>query len=301
MSNITVIRGGAIGDFVLTLPAIDALRRAFPERRLRLIGRPSILALARAESIIDHDDPRLLPLHREGPIPTITRQLFAPSDPVLAYAVDPEKRLELQLRKIVTGPILFCDPRPPAKPQHHIIDHLLTPLRHWDLSTSQGKPRIALDPEDHSYAETFESAPQVIIHPGSGSPDKCWPESNFHTLAKTLKERNWNAAILSGPVEIERGFAPDPGIEVRPPSLRALAGLLANAQLFIGNDSGPGHIAAAVGTPTISLFGPTDPRIWAPRGSNSQVLKTQTKHIADISISTVIDTTLQFLERNRDG
>ena len=294
MSATTIFRGGAIGDFVLTLPAIDAVRRAFPAADLRLIGRPATLALGPAASILDGEDPRLIALHRDGPLPPTTRQLFATTQRVLAYAVD--QHFGPQQRRAVAGPVLLWDPRPPADFRGHIVDHLLSPLRQWGLPVGDRTPHIALRPSDYGYVDAFASAPEVVVHLGSGSPAKCWPAANFRALASALQKRGWHTALLCGPVERERQLTVGGLPALHPPDLRALAGLLAKAALFIGNDSGPGHIAAAVGTPTLTLFGPTDPRLWAPRGKRSQVLQASAADIAAIPTAAAIDAALALLQ-----
>ena len=296
MSATTIFRGGAIGDFVLTLPAIHAVRRAFPAD-LRLIGRPATLALGPAASVLDGEDPRLIPLHRAGPLPPATRQLFAATQRVLAYAVDAQQHFGRQLRQAVVGPVLLWDPRPPADFRGHIVDHLLSPLRQWGLPVCNRTPHIELQPGDYGYVESLPSAPEVVIHLGSSSPAKCWPPENFHALASALQKRGWHTALLCGPVERERQLATGNLPALHPPDLRALAGLLAKAALFIGNDSGPGHIAAAVGTPTLTLFGPTGPQIWAPRGKRSQVLQAPAADIAAIPTAVAIDAALALLQR----
>ena len=299
MSAITVFRGGAIGDFVLTLPAIAAVRLAFPATALRLIGRPATLVLGPAASILNGEDPRLIALHRAGPLPPATCQLFAATQRVLAYTVDAQQHVGPQLRRAVAGPVLLWDPRPPADFRGHIVDHLLSPLQQWGLPVCNRTPHIELRPDDYGYVETLASPPEVVIHLGSGSPAKCWPAANFHALASALQKRGWHTAFLCGPVERERSLSVGGRPLLHPPDLRSLAGLLAQAALFIGNDSGPGHIAAAVGTPTLTLFGPTDPRLWAPRGPFSQVLQAPARDIAAIPIPAAIDAALAILHRAR--
>ena len=298
MSSLTIFRGGAIGDFVLTLPAIDAVRRAFPAD-LRLIGRPATLALGPTASVLDGDDPRLIALHCDGPLPPATRQLFATTERVLAYAVDPQHHFGPQLRRAVTGPVLLWDPRPPADFRGHIVDHLLSPLRQWGLPVCDRTPHIELQSDDYGYVDALPSAPEVLIHLGSGSPAKCWPVANFHTLASVLQKKGWHTALLCGPVERERQLTTGDLPALHPPDLRSLAGLLAKAALFIGNDSGPGHIAAAVGTPTLTLFGPTDPGLWAPRSKRSQVLQAPAADIAAIPTAAAIDAALALLHSAR--
>ena len=298
MSATTIFRGGAIGDFVLTLPAIDAVRRAFPITELRLIGRPATLALGPAASVLDSEDPRLIALHRNGPLPPTTRQLFADTQRVLAYVVNAQQHFGPQLRRAVAGPALLWDPRPPADFRGHIVDHLLSPLRQWGLPVGD-TPHIVLRSGDYGYVEALAAAPEVVIHLGSGSPAKCWPTANFHALASALQKRGWHTALLCGPVERERQLAVGSLPALHPPDLRSLAGLLAKAALFVGNDSGPGHIAAAVGTPTLTLFGPTNPRLWAPRSKRSQILQAPAADIAAIPTTAAIDAALALLQSAR--
>jgi heptosyltransferase-3 len=102
----------------------------------------------------------------------------------------------------------------------------------------------------------------AVIHPFSGSPKKCWPLDRYRELARRLPMPvRWCA----GPEE----SLPD---AVRIDDLYELGCWLATARLYIGNDSGITHLAAAVGTPVVALFGPTDPRVWAPRGPNVRVM-----------------------------
>ena len=299
MSAITIFRGGAIGDFVLTLPAIDAVRRAFPAADLRLIGRPATLALGPAASVLDGEDPRLIPLHRNGPLPPATRQLFSATQRVLAYAVDAQQHFGPATAPSRSWPVLLWDPRPPADFRGHIVDHLLNPLRQWGLPVCYRTPHIELRPDDYGYVDALASAPEVVVHLGSGSPAKCWPVANFHALASALQKKGWHTALLCGPVERERQLAVGNLPALHPPDLRSLAGLLAKAALFIGNDSGPGHIAAAVGTSTLTLFGPTDPGLWAPRGKRSKVLQAPAADIAAIPTAAAIDAALALLQNAR--
>ena len=182
------------------------MRRAFPAD-LRLIGRPATLALGPMASVLDSEDPRLIPLHRDGPLPPATRQLFAATERVLAYTVDAQQHFGPQLRRAVTGPVLLCDPRPPANFRGHIVDHLLSPLQRWGLPVCDRTPHIQLQPEDYAYVASLSSAPEVVIHLGSGSPAKCWPVANFHAFASALQKRGWHTALLCGPVERERQLA----------------------------------------------------------------------------------------------
>lgn len=132
-------------------------------------------------------------------------------------------------------------------------------------------PRIDCPRSDGGFA---------VIHPFSGSPKKCWPLDRYQELAQRLP---MPVRCCAGPEE----QLPD---AVHIDDLYELGCWLATARLYIGNDSGITHLAAAVGTPVVALFGPTDPRIWAPRGPDVRVIAKSV--IADIAVEEVLASTL---------
>ena len=300
LEQITLIRSGAIGDFVLTLPAVNALRMAYPRSSLRLVGNPTMMRLAPVNSLFDINSADIAGLYNPaGPVPERTRAFFSNVDLVLAYAVDPEKNLQSRLTELVKGRAIVHDPRP--KGGIHIIEHLLAPLRRLCIATSDPNPRIRLHQDELAHADdTLQKhrlpSPLVAIHPGSGGRGKCWLLSSFLKLAHRLRIRGAGVVALCGPVERDifdglQGRLPC----LTPPDLRRLAGLLHRADLFIGNDSGPGHVAAAVGTPTLTLFGPTDAGTWAPRHPLARVLKAPDGHLPSLSVESVLQAALEQL------
>jgi ADP-heptose:LPS heptosyltransferase len=112
----------------------------------------------------------------------------------------------------------------------------------------------------------------VVIHPGAGSGTKCWPPEKFMELVGLITASGRRAQVLLGEVELERWpleqiEAFSRIAEVLPPnSLVELMQCLTGAAAFVGNDSGPGHLAGILGVPTVSVFGPTDPTRWRPLG-----------------------------------
>jgi heptosyltransferase-3 len=117
----------------------------------------------------------------------------------------------------------------------------------------------------------------AIIHPFASSASKRWPLERFEELAKRLSKRmpvRW----CCGPEEEYPGAA-------RIQNLYELGCWIAGGRVFIGNDSGISHLAAAVGTPAVALFGPTDPAVWAPRGPSVQVIAKAS--IAEITVDEV--------------
>ena len=119
----------------------------------------------------------------------------------------------------------------------------------------------------------------IAIHPGSGSPEKCWPIDSFLALIDQLHDAGHRCRILIGEVELERW--PTERIHrmqsaaetVHPATYVDLLRELSGCSAFVGNDSGPGHLAGIIGLPSVILFGPTDPAVWKPLGPRVRGLR----------------------------
>lgn len=140
----------------------------------------------------------------------------------------------------------------------------------------------------------------VLVHVGAGSREKRWPLDRFVALVRLLPD----AALIGGEAERER-FTPDERRDFLDAggrfigSLDALADTILAARFFIGCDSGPSHLAASVGTPSLTLFGPTDPAYWAPLGEKARVLSTPSREPMDrITVDDVLAALAQPLELN---
>ena len=110
--------------------------------------------------------------------------------------------------------------------------------------------------------------PWLLLHPGGSSEDKRWPAESFAEVARRLSERSVSTVIVHGPHEAALARAVAQSVQVpviATPSLRQLAALIGQAPLFLCNDSGPMHIASALGIPLVAIFGPTDHVRWAPQ------------------------------------
>jgi ADP-heptose:LPS heptosyltransferase len=157
---------------------------------------------------------------------------------------------------------LSCLDLPPGEP-----DALTVPIRPEALDWSRG-----------FWARyTLENRPALVVAPGSGARAKNWPAVNFAAVARWWRARTRGEVIvLVGPVEEERGgigTLADSFITARNLSLAQVAALLSRADLYLGNDSGVTHLAAASGAPTAAIFGPSDPQCWAPRGAKVVLLR----------------------------
>jgi len=119
----------------------------------------------------------------------------------------------------------------------------------------------------------------VVLHPGSGSKKKAWPLDQFLDLAHTLQDYlGLKILVVLGPAEgpevqeAFEGMGPAAPILAKGLTLLQLASVMEGCWFFIGNDSGISHLAAALGLPTVAIFGPTDQRVWSPRGEKTFVV-----------------------------
>lgn len=228
-----VIRPGAVGDAIVSLPAVEHLAPAeiwCPEQNVPLYEH---IAPAHSLYRVGLDQLRL---SRD------TLERLARFDRIVSWYSAGRDDFRAQVRGL---PFEFHRAIPPDGCPVHAVDFYL-----GQVGAAPGAvPRLPFRAASAGYA---------VIHPFSGSPKKNWPLQRFRAAAAHLERRMpvfWSA----GPEEELPGA-------VRFPDLRGLARWLAAAAVFLGNDSGISHLAAACGVPVVALFGPTDPRVWAPRG-----------------------------------
>ena len=239
------IRPGAIGDFIVSLPALECLGAAYYEVWTAAHNVPLVRFADRARAI-SSTGLDLLGIV-EAP-PALLDSLRGFDSIVSWYGSN-----RPEFREIVRSfdlPFTFFPALPPEGAAMHAIDFYLAQARTLGACNSDGIPRIACPAGKENFA---------VIHPFSGSPRKNWPLEKFQILARQL-ERLMPVRWCRGPED------PPLGDAVRFDDLYELACWLARARLYVGNDSGITHLAAAAGTPVLALFGPTDPAVWAPRG-----------------------------------
>ena len=247
-----VIRPGAIGDFIVSLPALECLRAAYLEVWTASAHVPLVRFADRVRPIASTG------LDLAGvtqPPARLVEELRSFDSIVSWYGANRQ-----EFREVVGGldlPFTFLTALPAEGAGVHATDFYLDQVRTFTACESDGIPRIACTASREDFA---------VIHPFSGSPRKNWPLQKFRAMALQLNR------VM--PVQWCAG-AEDPPLDnaVRIDDLYELACWLARARLYIGNDSGITHLAAAVGTPVLALFGPSDPEVWAPRGRNVRVAR----------------------------
>jgi heptosyltransferase III len=248
------IRPGAIGDFITSLPALECLQADHYEVWAGSANVPLVRFADHARPILSTG---LDLLAVTEPPPALIEALRGFDSIVSWYGANrPEFREEVARLGL---PFTFFQALPPEGAGVHATDFYLTQVRTLASCESDGIPRIPCGISPEASREEF-----AVIHPFSGSARKNWPLENFRELARQL-ESEMPVRWCTGPE--------DPPLEgaVRIDDIYELACWLARAQMYVGNDSGITHLAAAVGTPVLALFGPTDPEVWAPRGANVTV------------------------------
>ena len=246
-----LIRPGGIGDCILSFPAMEAL--AAGETEVWISGLVvSLVRFASRVRSISSTGIDLLGLPDVEPPPQTIAALSCFDSIVSWYGTNRPEFRETVAR--LGLPFRFLDALPPNHTGMHAADFYL----HQAGRAGAAVPRIACPRSRGDYA---------VIHPFSGSPRKNWPLHRFRELARQLKMPvRWCAGPEEELPEEELDDA------VRFDDLYDLAKWLANARVYIGNDSGITHLAAAVGAPVVAVFGPTDPAVWGPRGECVHVI-----------------------------
>lgn len=285
MQRVLVIRGGAIGDMIVTLPALGALRRALPHATLELLGYPRRAVLAQHPHYVNHiRDMERWDLHRlfqQRPLLSEAMAAFLRSfECILSYLPAPDATFITNLQRYCQGPVLSWPPHP--SPGQHITDHLLQPVQRLVSQPCNPCPRVYLQQTAHAAAARFWHAAAlpdtgvIAFHPGSGGVYKLWPMAGWAQVMAWAAQQGIQGLIISGPAEQERHANPAARFPSWPRAVNLplphLAALLARCQVVVGHDSGITHLAAAVGTTTLALFGPTDPLVWGPRSPRACVL-----------------------------
>lgn len=283
--RLLVVRGGAIGDFINTLPAIGALRERWPDAHLEILGYPHIIELANGRhyaNAVRSIEARAMAgfFVPNGTLDAGLMEYFHSFNLIVSYLFDPDEVFATNVRRCGIRQLVTGSPRPSQLPA---AEHYCQPLQSLAIYLENPIPRVFLGDTDRQRAaailDPLGTGPVVAIHPGSGSEKKNWPAAKFAALARWLgNELAARLLLIKGEADDKpvAAFLPllgnQPIIVLEHLCLPELAAVLARCALFIGNDSGITHLAAAVGTPTIAFFGPASPAIWQPRGPNVHVI-----------------------------
>jgi heptosyltransferase-3 len=299
MNRILVIRGGAIGDFVLTLPAIKLLRDNFPQAHIEILGYPHIIALAErrfyADAIRSIESGSLAPFFaRDAALPGELTEYFGSFDLILSYLFDPDGIFHNNLKR--SGIKRFLSGPPKLNGHEHAALQLARPLEQIGLHLKNPAARIYPTEADREFARNFlgdSRKPFIALHPGSGSETKNWPIAKWKELGEHLLSIGRAVLVVAGEADEERlrllesAWNDKPVRFAKNLALPHLAALFEDS-IFIGHDSGISHIAAAAGARCILLFGPTDPAVWAPANASVTVLQAPDRNLDSLALDDVI-------------
>lgn len=314
--RILLIRGGALGDFIVTLPTIRLLRERWPDAHIELLGHPRLAEVALQRYYLD-----AARSVNHGPLSAFftPRAVLDPAwmdyiggfELVLSYFYDPDGLFEANLKRCDPGRILTHPPQVPdqfGRPAASHFAQILEPLG-LELNGNEASELFSTS-EDDAAATAFlaglnPSVRLVAIHPGSGGESKNWPIESWAELGRRLVgfAPDLTLLLIEGEADAERAqflmeaWKDLPLLRARWLPLSILAALLKKAVLYLGHDSGITHLAAASAKdlPIIALFGPTDPMVWAPPRVGVQVLKGR-ETLKDLPVADVFKTAVSSLE-----
>lgn len=331
--NILVIDFGQLGDVVMSLPALSAIRTRFPGARITVAaGKPSseIVELSGyADEIITVDRVAL----RDGFKPLSILRIFQVVQDVrrrqFDFVIDLHSFSETNLMGYLSGASkrLFArrpgrswdflanfSPKPPIDrndPDQHLVDRYLDVLKPLGIVDAPRAPKIKPRPHDYAAIDSLlrkanaeSGTPLVGLFPGAGHPDRCWPIDRWAGLADFLiRNDDVRPLVFIGPEEravaqdMRRQFPPA-SVFVEKLSIGELAAAQSRLAVFVSNDTGPAHIAAAVGTPTVVLiFNHTTPHAYTPIAAVQHLIFSRT--LLTIDVEEVYATTRTLLAAGR--
>jgi heptosyltransferase-3 len=261
-----VLRPGALGDTLLAVPALRALRgRGFAPLTLAAHGGAARLlaSVGEVERGLAFDDPSLAWLATED---------RAPDEAIVAW-MHPDALPALQHALLVA-------PSRPANGDVHCAQYLMDSLARLGVASALDERPLRVRPLESD---------DVLVHPGSGSPAKNWPAARF---AETIGAIDGRVRMIVGEADELAARAVEAALGRTLPRLEhatlpELAARLAGCRAYLGNDSGVSHLAGLCGARTVAVFGPTSPTVWRPRGPDIHVARFDTppEHVARLLLT----------------
>jgi heptosyltransferase-3 len=285
-ARIAVIRLRSLGDCVLTTPALHILKSARPDLRIAVVVEDAFAPLFQGnpdiERIVPPGTAELARLH-----PGLVLNLHGGTRSAqLTLACRSRLRAgfaHFRFSAIYNVRIPRAQEILSVERKVHTAEHLASAMFYLGAAVQEiSRARLFITSE--SEPRTQPRASYAVLHALASAPDKTWPAANFRAVAESLKrEAGLEPIFIGGPAESLAEFSGYRCISGAP--LENIKSLLAGASLFVGNDSGPAHIAAAFGVRSIVLFGNSDHEVWAPWKTDAVVLKSA--EIREIAVEQV--------------
>jgi len=268
-----VLHSGGLGDCVLAMHAARAMAVEWNLPEVAVAARSAIVHWAARKGLIaaaiSLDSLGLSPLYSDNGAPNERlNDILCRYDRIVSFLGGADETVSRRLGNLIGKRLVAIDPRPneeTIRVGRHITMQWLASA---GIETPIKSDHLDLNPNRRSGPRTRQRA---IVHPGSGGLAKCCPIESTEALVGRLRVLEWDVWWMIGPDEVERF-----GQSFRRQLWRSTdvvyhedisdaADAVSEADLYIGNDAGMTHVAAA-GVPTVALFGPTDPRVWKPLG-----------------------------------
>ncbi len=310
MQRILVIKLAALGDMVQAFPPFAHIRAAHPDAHITLLTTPPYESLAAASPYFDTIETDGRPKRLGSTLAMLARLRRARYDRV--YDFQTSTRSSAYFYALWPNPpqwsgiAPFCSHphKNPDRDAMHTLERQAEQLQDagiWpDAPIARGTapaPDLSFmldDPAPERRPEHFGlTAPYALLIPGASAtrPGKRWPAERYGELARRLMADGLAVGVIGGPGEAEIGRtlqSAAPGVKnlIGQTDYAQIAGLGARAAVAIGNDTGPTHVVAAAGAPTVVLFsGESDPALCAPRGRRVDVV--QVERLADLGVGVV--------------
>jgi heptosyltransferase III len=288
------VHPGALGDVLLAVPALRALR-ATSAAPLILAAQPRIGALLEALGVVHgHVAFDALGLDALFVDDADSRPRLPAVERVVAWfgALDPvfRQRLKEHVADAIVAPSVGAGSQCVWQ---HLLETVGAPPGDWCAPIAMTEPLRALGAQALAATGFDGPPPYLFVHPGAGSVAKCWPAEAFaRTIATVAARSRMNAFVHEGPADaaavdalrrhIGRGVA-----WMVEPSLLALAGALSRATVYLGNDSGVSHLAAALGVPSVILFAGANVR-WRPWGTHASTRTVTMSRVVETDVEAVV-------------
>jgi heptosyltransferase-1 len=299
--NILIVKLSAIGDVIHALPVAHALKQTYPQARITwVVEKPAYGLLTDnpdIDEIIIFDKPKfksLAGLLTQGP--KLSKELKMHQ---FDLAIDLQGLFKSAAIAYLSGAakrVVYCNARELSHwvgqricGQHkegHIVERYLDVARYLGCNITTVAFPIHITKAEAQTAEAIANhaglrleQPYAVLAPGTNWVSKCWPATHFAALADKLYASNIIPVIIGGSSdnslaqEIIANTAIPPIDLTGKTSLKQLAYLVKQAQCFVGGDTGPMHLAVAVGTKAVTMFGPTDPHRNGPYGDKHTILR----------------------------
>jgi heptosyltransferase III len=286
--KILVLRGGALGDLILTLPTLRALRKAYPDAYIQLLGIFPQARLA-APKLVDAagrvDSPDMAPIFTEGPLPASLRERLSQFDIAINLFDDPGFVIS---RNLTAAGVKSVIGRPRiSAPEKHSVYRLAAVLEPLGLALGDSVPLLEIE-------RPLIRSPLLAVHIGSGCPQKNWPINHWIDLLRRLEPRFSEILLVGGEADfvlvrelLARSVCQNLKTLLAL-DLNDLSRVLSTCALYIGHDTGVSHLAAAVEVPTVVLFGPTKASVWAPLGEHVTVITASDGKMESIRVQKVL-------------